>query len=55
MDDYIDVLSRNIPDELKLLLNWFEDNYVGRQKRRGDGRRIHHFFQQEWGINTGEQ
>ena len=39
MDDYIDALSRDLPDELQPLLNWFEDNYVGRPMRRGNGRR----------------
>ena len=38
VDDYSDALSDDLSDELKLLLNWFEYNYVGRWKSRGDGR-----------------
>ena len=38
MLDHIDVLSSDLSDELKLLPNWFEDNCVGRWKRRGNGR-----------------
>ena len=30
---YIDALSEDLPDELPTLLNWFEDNYVGRPMR----------------------
>lgn len=36
---YIDVLSADLPDELRVLLNWFEDNYIGRLYRHGTSRR----------------
>ena len=32
IDTYLDALSANIPEELAALLNWFEDNYIGRPK-----------------------
>lgn len=38
MDTYIDALSDDLQDELQPLLNWFEDNYIGRPLRRGNGR-----------------
>ena len=38
MDVYMDSLSEYLPDELQSLMNWVEDNYVGRPLRRGNGR-----------------
>ncbi|XP_025410336.1 uncharacterized protein LOC112683501 [Sipha flava] len=32
-------LSDNLPNYLQPILDWFEDNYVGRMNRRGNGRR----------------
>lgn len=39
LDEAIEVLSAELPDEMQPLLGWFEDNYVGRRNRRGPGRR----------------
>ena len=38
LDTYIDALSNDLPVELHSLLNWFEDNYVGRSMKTGTGR-----------------
>lgn len=32
---YVDILSRIFPPEIKEVLHWFEDNYVGRPNGRG--------------------
>ena len=48
LDSYMDALSDNIPPELQPLLNWFEDNYVGRPVRRGGGRRSPLFPPEIW-------
>ena len=44
MDIYINVLSGDLPLKLHSLLNWFEDNFVGRPMRRGTGSRPPPFF-----------
>lgn len=46
----IDQLSKAIPDELQDLLNWFEDNYVGRPGRRGNARRPPIFAVEMWNL-----
>ncbi|GCC40100.1 hypothetical protein chiPu_0024094 [Chiloscyllium punctatum] len=38
IDKYLDALATELPQELQDLLSWFEDTYVGRQNRRGNGR-----------------
>ncbi|XP_064117881.1 uncharacterized protein LOC135223347 [Macrobrachium nipponense] len=48
MDVYIDALAQYLPDELQPLMNWVEDNYVGRPLRRGNGRRSPLFPTQMW-------
>ena len=48
LDHYIDALSEELPLELHSLLNWFEDNYVGRPMRRGNGRRPPLFPPEMW-------
>ncbi len=39
IDRRVDSLATAFPDELVLLLNWFEDNYIGRPHRRETGKR----------------
>ena len=39
LDSHVDALAHYLREELVPLLNWFEDNYIGRPKRRGSGRR----------------
>ena len=34
----VDSLAESLPEELIPVLNWFEDNYIGRPNRRGAGR-----------------
>ncbi|XP_064117591.1 uncharacterized protein LOC135223014 [Macrobrachium nipponense] len=48
LDTYIDALSEDLPQELQSLINWFEDNYVGRPMRRGNGRRPPLFPSKMW-------
>ena len=38
VDEYLDAVAIELPQELGDLLNWFEDTYVGRRNRRGNGR-----------------
>ena len=39
IDRHVDALATALPEKLVPLLNWFEDNYIGRPHRRGTGRR----------------
>lgn len=48
--DYVDALDNELPDELQLLLNWFEDTYVGRMNRRATGRRVPLFLPETWNV-----
>ena len=50
LDNYIDALSEDLPLELHSLLNWFEDHYVGRPMRRGNGRRPPLFLPEMWNL-----
>ena len=45
---YIDALADDLPDGLHPLLDWFEDNYVGRPLRRGNERRPPLFPPEMW-------
>ena len=47
---YVDVLANELPIELQPLLNWFEDNYIGRLNRRGNGRRPPLFPPEMWNL-----
>ena len=38
IDEYLDAVATELPQELGDLLNWFKDAYVGRRNRRGNGR-----------------
>lgn len=48
IDLAIELLSEYLPDELQPLLDWFEDNYVGRINRNGRGRRLPLFPPSIW-------
>ncbi|KAK9692766.1 hypothetical protein QE152_g34939 [Popillia japonica] len=50
LDEYIDALANDLPVELQPLLNWFEDSYVGRLNRRGNGRRPPMFHPTMWNL-----
>jgi hypothetical protein len=39
LDIIIQLLGDNLPESLQPLLDWFEENYVGRVNRKGIGRR----------------
>lgn len=39
-DEAANVLAIVLSPELQPILDWFGDNYMGRQNRRGHGRRI---------------
>jgi len=51
IDIAIDALAENLPEELQPLLEWFEDNYVGRLNRNGRGRRLARFPPSIWNLN----
>lgn len=51
LDEAIEQLSKAIPNELQELLNWFEDNYVGRPGRRGNARRPPIFAVDMWNLH----
>ena len=44
-------LSYELPDQLQELLDWFEDNYVGRIDRRTNNRRAPRFPHSMWNIH----
>ncbi|KAB0799136.1 hypothetical protein PPYR_07016 [Photinus pyralis] len=50
LDEAIDMLGNELPPELQPLLEWFEDTYVGRLNRRGNGRRPGMFPPQMWNM-----
>jgi hypothetical protein len=39
IDKVVDELAEYLPDELQDLLDWFENNYIGRKNRSKSGRR----------------
>ncbi|KAK9685302.1 hypothetical protein QE152_g38151 [Popillia japonica] len=43
-------LSDNLPDDVQPILDWFEDHYVGRLNRRGNGRRQPLFRHEMWNV-----
>ncbi|XP_054717469.1 uncharacterized protein LOC129226865 [Uloborus diversus] len=50
IDEYTDALGLELPNELQGLLNWFEDTYVGRANRSGNGRRNPLFVPEIWNL-----
>lgn len=50
LDEAVDELSAALPNELQELLQWFEDNYIGRPNRRGNGRRPPLFHPEIWSV-----
>ncbi|KRZ19405.1 hypothetical protein T11_8895 [Trichinella zimbabwensis] len=50
LEQAIDSLAGHLPDELQPLFDWFEDSYVGRQNRRGCGRRPPMFPIEMWSM-----
>ncbi|KAL4088766.1 hypothetical protein QTP88_023850 [Uroleucon formosanum] len=50
IDNALLSLSENLPDDVQPILDWFEDNYVGRMNRRGNGRRQPLFHHEMWNV-----
>ena len=50
IDEYLDAVATELPQELGDLLNWFEDTYVGRRNRRENGRRTPLFLPEIWNL-----
>lgn len=50
IDNALLSLSEKLPDDMQPILNWFEDNYVGRMNRRGNGRRQSLSSHEMWNI-----
>ena len=50
LDSHVDCLAGNLPEELIPVLNYFEDNYIGRPNRRGAGRRSPLFPTEMWNM-----
>ena len=48
IDEYLNAVATKLPQERGDLLNWFEDTYVGRRNRRGNGRRTPLFLPEIW-------
>lgn len=49
-DTYIEALSADMTKELAVLLNWFEDNYIGRPNRLRTSRRPPLFSPEMWNL-----
>ena len=49
-DEYLAAVATELPQELGDLLNWFEDTYVGRRNRRGNGKRTPLFLSEIWNL-----
>nr|CAD7427422.1 unnamed protein product [Timema monikensis] len=52
LDQALDLLAEELPDNLQPLIDWFEDNYIGRRNRRGVGRRVALFPPNMWFLYT---
>ena len=50
LDFAVDLLAQNLDEELNNLLEWFEDNYIGRINRNGRGRRNARFPPEIWNL-----
>ena len=50
INEYLDALATELPQELGDLLNWFEDTYFGRQNRRRNKRRTPVFLPEIWNL-----
>lgn len=50
LDEAVDRLATELPVDLQPILQWFEDSYVGRPNRRGNGRRPPIFSPQIWSV-----
>jgi len=50
LDFAVDLLAQNPDEELNNLLEWFEDNYIGRINRNGRGKRNARFPPQIWNF-----
>ncbi|XP_025406828.1 uncharacterized protein LOC112680829, partial [Sipha flava] len=51
IDKVVDELAEYLPDELQDLLDWFEDNYIGRKNRSKSGRRPALFPPILWNVH----
>lgn len=51
LDNCVDILADELPPELQPLLEWFEDVYIGRPNRRGNGRRPPLFSPDLWSVH----
>ena len=51
VDEYVDAIATELPQELYDLLNWFEDAYIGRLNRQGNGRRAPLFRREIWNLH----
>ncbi|XP_068222825.1 uncharacterized protein [Palaemon carinicauda] len=49
-DRHVEALASHLREELVPLLNWFEDNYIGRPNRRGIGKRASLFPTDIWNM-----
>ena len=54
LDDAFDALSNQLANELTPILNWLEDNYIGRSGR-DNCRTLTHSFRQRFGACTSAQ
>ncbi|KAG7165191.1 putative MULE transposase domain-containing protein 8 [Homarus americanus] len=50
IDRHVDALAMDLSGELVPVLNWFEDNYIGRPYRRGTGKRQPLFLTEMWNM-----
>ena len=48
---FADALEDDLDEDETVVFNWFEDTYIGRMSRRGNGRRLPQFPHSLWNVH----
>ena len=48
---YVDALEEHLDEDGTIVFNWFDDTYIGRASRRGNGWRLLHFPCTLWNVH----